>query len=60
MEAFIGLCTRCEGLLLTRVRLGAVVEAGEHLCSIVNIYGDTIPDRARALCDIRITAVEDT
>ena len=30
------------GPLLTRARLGDVVEAGEHLCSIVNIRGDEV------------------
>ena len=38
----VGLCAQRGGLLLTRARLGDIVDEGEHLCSIVNIYGDEV------------------
>ena len=38
----VGLRAQRGGLLLTRARLGDIVDEGEHLCSIVNIYGDEV------------------
>ena len=42
MKEFLGLRAQRGGLLLTRARLGDIVDEGEHLCSIVNIYGDEV------------------
>ena len=42
MKEFLGLRVRRGGLLLTRARLGDIVDEGAHLCSIVNIYGDEV------------------
>ena len=42
MEQFLGLRAQRGGLLLTRARLGDIVDEGEHLCSIVNINGDEV------------------
>ena len=39
-EGVLGFRAQRGGLLLTRARLGDIVDEGAHLCSIVNIYGD--------------------
>ena len=42
MKEFLGLRATRGGLLLTRASLGDIVNEGDLLCSIVNIYGDEV------------------
>ncbi len=42
MHNFLGLRATRGGLLRTEVTLGAVVEAGQRLATITNIFGDTV------------------
>ena len=42
MKEFLGLRATRGGLLLTRAALGDIVNEGDLLCSIVNIYGDEV------------------
>ena len=41
-EGVLGFRAQRGGLLLTRARLGDIVDEGAYLCSIVNIYGDEV------------------
>ena len=51
MKEFLGLRAQRGGLLLTRARLGDIVDEGELLCSIVTIYGDEVETITAPNCD---------